>query len=121
MSWTIACFCGNVYTAPPDRCAACGSTLDHAPPRPTASAIDVQVLAARAVTAADLRPPTGAIGSVRSGAGRPVPVIVGTGKGPPQDLGETGSARRAPGPAEQSSSGADRAVAMAALWSYFGR
>ncbi|MGH2867209.1 MAG: hypothetical protein ACRDNK_06515 [Solirubrobacteraceae bacterium] len=30
MSWTVACFCGNVYTAPPDRCDACGSTLDVA-------------------------------------------------------------------------------------------
>jgi predicted ester cyclase len=48
MSWTIACFCGNVYTAPPDRCDACGSTLDHAVTRPTTSATDGQALAARA-------------------------------------------------------------------------
>lgn len=27
MAWTIACYCGNVYTAPPDRCEICGSTL----------------------------------------------------------------------------------------------
>ena len=58
MSWTIACFCGNVYTAPPDRCDACGSTLDHAATRLTASAIDVHALAARTVTDADLRPLT---------------------------------------------------------------
>jgi rRNA maturation endonuclease Nob1 len=45
MSWTIACFCGNVYTAPPDRCDACGSTLDHAATRPTASTTDVYALA----------------------------------------------------------------------------
>jgi hypothetical protein len=58
MSWTIACFCGNVYTAPPHRCDACGSTLDHAATRPTASATDVHAPAARAVTDADLRPLT---------------------------------------------------------------
>jgi predicted ester cyclase len=23
MSWTVACFCGNVYTAPPARCDVC--------------------------------------------------------------------------------------------------
>lgn len=28
MTWTVACFCGNVYTAPPDRCEVCGSTFD---------------------------------------------------------------------------------------------
>ena len=27
MAWTIACYCGKVYTAPPDRCEICGSTL----------------------------------------------------------------------------------------------
>jgi hypothetical protein len=58
MSWTIACFCGNVYTAPPDRCDACGSALDHAATRPTASATDVPALAARAVIDADCRPLT---------------------------------------------------------------
>jgi hypothetical protein len=58
MSWTIACFCGNVYTAPPDRCDACGSTLGHAVTRPTASAADVHALAARAVTDTHLRPLT---------------------------------------------------------------
>jgi hypothetical protein len=56
MSWTIACFCGNVYTAPPVRCDACGSTVDQAATRPTASATDVPALAARVVTDADLRP-----------------------------------------------------------------
>lgn len=30
MSWTVACFCGNVYTAPPDRCAVCGCSIDGA-------------------------------------------------------------------------------------------
>jgi hypothetical protein len=30
MSWTVACFCGNVYAAPPDRCEACGSMLEDA-------------------------------------------------------------------------------------------
>jgi len=29
MAWTIACYCGNVYTAPPDRCEICGSTLER--------------------------------------------------------------------------------------------
>ena len=28
MAWTIACYCGNVYTAPPDRCEICGTTLE---------------------------------------------------------------------------------------------
>jgi hypothetical protein len=56
MSWTIACFCGNVYTAPPDRCDACGSTIEDAAPRPKAGATDVPTLAARLVTDADLRP-----------------------------------------------------------------
>lgn len=26
MTWTVACFCGNVYCAPPNRCEACGNT-----------------------------------------------------------------------------------------------
>lgn len=30
MTWTVACFCGNVYTAPPDRCAVCGQSIDRA-------------------------------------------------------------------------------------------
>jgi hypothetical protein len=30
MNWTVACFCGNVYSAPPDRCEVCGSTLEGA-------------------------------------------------------------------------------------------
>jgi hypothetical protein len=55
MSWTIACFCGNVYTALPDRCDACGSTLDPAATRPTAIATDGHALSARAVIDADLR------------------------------------------------------------------
>jgi hypothetical protein len=28
MSWTVVCFCGNVYIAPPDRCEVCGSTVE---------------------------------------------------------------------------------------------
>lgn len=55
MSWTIACFCGNIYTAPPDRCAVCDSTIDGVSPRPTASTTNVDTVAARAVTDADLR------------------------------------------------------------------
>jgi hypothetical protein len=27
MSWTVACFCGNVYAAPPDRCEICGRSI----------------------------------------------------------------------------------------------
>jgi|KBSMisStandDraft_5_1062788.scaffolds.fasta_scaffold15360_4 hypothetical protein len=38
MSWTVACFCGNVYTAPPNRCDECGCTLVDCAPSPTASA-----------------------------------------------------------------------------------
>jgi hypothetical protein len=30
MSWTVACFCGNVYIAPPDRCDVCGCSIDGA-------------------------------------------------------------------------------------------
>jgi hypothetical protein len=52
MTWTVACFCGNVYTAPPDRCDACGSTLSYeapgdAPTRDTATAGVPSVLATR--------------------------------------------------------------------------
>lgn len=28
MPSTVACFCGNVYTAPPDSCPVCGSTIE---------------------------------------------------------------------------------------------
>gem|GEM_PF-6771371 len=28
MSWTVACFCGNVFTTPPDRCEVCGRAVD---------------------------------------------------------------------------------------------
>jgi hypothetical protein len=55
MSWSIACFCGTIYTAPPDRCPVCGSTVDRVSPRPTAGTTDVDAVAARAVTDADLR------------------------------------------------------------------
>jgi hypothetical protein len=53
MTWTVACFCGNVYTAPPDRCDACGSTLScvasgDTPTRDTATAGVPSVLAAGA-------------------------------------------------------------------------
>jgi len=27
MSWTVACFCGTVFTAPADRCPACHTAL----------------------------------------------------------------------------------------------
>lgn len=30
MSWTVACFCGNVYTAPPARCDLCNRALSRA-------------------------------------------------------------------------------------------
>jgi hypothetical protein len=30
MSWTVACFCGNVYTTPPDRCEVCGRSTEPA-------------------------------------------------------------------------------------------
>jgi hypothetical protein len=32
MSWTVACFCGHTFTAPPGRCGACGTTLTDAAP-----------------------------------------------------------------------------------------
>lgn len=53
MSWTIACFCGNIYTAPPDRCAVCGSTIEDAAPCPTAGATDADALAPHTFTDAD--------------------------------------------------------------------
>ena len=53
MSWTIACFCGNIYTAPPDRCAVCGRTIEDAASRPNAGATDADALAPRSVTDAD--------------------------------------------------------------------
>lgn len=27
MSWTVACYCGTVYQAPPDRCPSCHTPL----------------------------------------------------------------------------------------------
>jgi hypothetical protein len=34
MSWTVACFCGNIYT-PPDCCEVCGRlTAPASPPTP---------------------------------------------------------------------------------------
>jgi hypothetical protein len=30
MSSIVACFCGNVYTAPPERCDVCGCSIDGA-------------------------------------------------------------------------------------------
>jgi hypothetical protein len=31
MSWTVACFCGSVYTTtPPGRCPVCGAPVDDA-------------------------------------------------------------------------------------------
>ena len=58
MTWTVACFCGNVYTAPPDRCDACGSTLSYVAPgdtptRGTATVGVPSVLAAGAIPRAD--------------------------------------------------------------------
>jgi hypothetical protein len=33
MSWTVACFCGTVYTTPPNRCDICGRSIgEFAPP-----------------------------------------------------------------------------------------
>ena len=31
MSWTVACFCGNVYSTPPDQCDICGRSVDELP------------------------------------------------------------------------------------------
>ena len=27
MSWTVACFCGHLFSTPPHRCPTCGETL----------------------------------------------------------------------------------------------
>lgn len=37
MTWTVACFCGNVYTAPPDRCEVCGGTVERGASKDAAS------------------------------------------------------------------------------------
>jgi hypothetical protein len=55
MRWTVACFCGNVYTAPPDQCSVCHRGLDRAATRETASAADTYSFAATIVTDADPR------------------------------------------------------------------
>jgi hypothetical protein len=55
MRWTVACFCGNVHTAPPDRCNVCHISLDHAATQATANAADTRSLAATLVTDASLR------------------------------------------------------------------
>jgi hypothetical protein len=48
MSWTVACFCGTVFTTPPDHCPTCDSQLpadhgsgrvDNAPQPPTVIAL----------------------------------------------------------------------------------
>jgi hypothetical protein len=46
MNCTVACFCGNVYTAPPNRCDECGCTFGESAPSPTASATDGHALVA---------------------------------------------------------------------------
>lgn len=53
MSWIVACFCGNVYTAPPDRCDECGCTFGESAPSPTASATDVHALPPTALPLSD--------------------------------------------------------------------
>jgi hypothetical protein len=40
MTWSVACFCGNAYTAPPDRCDVCGSTLEGPVPGDAAARRD---------------------------------------------------------------------------------
>jgi hypothetical protein len=30
MNWTVACYCGNVYTTPPDCCEVCGRSTEPA-------------------------------------------------------------------------------------------
>jgi hypothetical protein len=35
MSWTVACFCGNVYTAPPNGCEVCGCSIEPTTPGTT--------------------------------------------------------------------------------------
>lgn len=31
MGWIVACFCGNTYTTPPNRCEVCGGSIDPFP------------------------------------------------------------------------------------------
>jgi hypothetical protein len=57
MRWTVACFCGNVYTAPPDRCNVCHISLARAATQATPSAAETH--AAALVTDATLRPQDG--------------------------------------------------------------
>jgi hypothetical protein len=59
MRWTVVCFCGNVYTAPPDRCNVCHVSLDHAATQVAASAAETHSLAAFLVTDATVRPQEG--------------------------------------------------------------
>jgi hypothetical protein len=68
MSWSVACFCGNVYTAPPDRCEVCGSTVECGASKDAAShrtqnGAAVHGLAARCV-------PVPVLGSRRAQYGR---------------------------------------------------
>jgi hypothetical protein len=39
MSWTVACFCGTVFEAPPDRCPTCDS---HVPDVHDTGRVDAQ-------------------------------------------------------------------------------
>lgn len=41
MSWTVACFCGNVYTTPPDECNVCHRTVADVTAQAAASLADL--------------------------------------------------------------------------------
>jgi hypothetical protein len=58
MGWTVACFCGNLYTAPPDECNVCHKNFDQGGPQATTSAAVTQSFIAT-VLVADQRSPEG--------------------------------------------------------------
>ena len=98
MSWTVACFCGNVYFAPPDRCDVCGRGLTartqvtwpparpRTPTRCTASTPRAAITAARSSrnhqpvrnTVCPLKTtrPSWAVGSRSSGAPACNPTVI---------------------------------------------
>ena len=57
MTWTVACFCGNVYIAPPSRCGECGCTLSDYAPSPAASTTDGHALPTAPATLAPAAAP----------------------------------------------------------------
>jgi uncharacterized OB-fold protein len=49
MSWTVACFCGQLFHGPATRCPRCGTPVpaETVGPRPDGDDLDARVVSAR--------------------------------------------------------------------------